>query len=239
MIFGSAVATGAVLVQPAAAAPPLSVKVVTTYTAPVSGEDSVTVKALQTRLAAEQVLARKDVTAYFGPLTTDAVKKFQRQHHLKATGKVDGRTWSALVKASGTLTTTTSSRVRSLPQDCRVDGRVLCADKTTRKLYYLVDGNLVRTLDARFGCTSGGRATREGTFRIYRKNRHWVSTIFHTPMPYSMFFSGGQAVHFSADFAKRGYRGCSHGCVNIRSMSGISYLFSKMRVGDRVVVYRG
>ena len=50
-------------------------------------------------------------------------------------------------------------------------------------------------MDARFGCAS--TRTRQGTFNVYRKNRHWTSTIYHTSMPFSMFFSGGQAVHYS------------------------------------------
>ena len=57
-------------------------------------------------------------------------------------------------------------------------------------------------------------------------------------MPFSMFFSGGQAVHYSSDFAARGYAGCSHGCVNIRSKKTLAWIYAKIRVGDRVVVYR-
>jgi lipoprotein-anchoring transpeptidase ErfK/SrfK len=56
-------------------------------------------------------------------------------------------------------------------------------------------------------------------------------------MPYAMFFSGGQAVHYSSDFAIRGYGGASHGCVNIRDRDGITHLFDQVRVGDTVVVY--
>jgi lipoprotein-anchoring transpeptidase ErfK/SrfK len=120
---------------------------------------------------------------------------------------------------------------------CKVHGRVLCVNKTTRKLYYMVDGKIVMTMDARFGCAA--TPTRNGIFHVYRKSRHWVSTIYHTAMPFSMFFSGGQAVHYSSDFARRGYAGCSHGCVNIRNWSKISWVYDHIRVGDRVVVFRG
>jgi lipoprotein-anchoring transpeptidase ErfK/SrfK len=57
-------------------------------------------------------------------------------------------------------------------------------------------------------------------------------------MPYAMFFSGGQAVHYSPDFAARGYNGASHGCVNVRNLAGIQSLFAQARVGDKVIVYR-
>jgi lipoprotein-anchoring transpeptidase ErfK/SrfK len=56
-------------------------------------------------------------------------------------------------------------------------------------------------------------------------------------MPYSMFFSGGQAVHYSADFRARGYNGCSHGCVNVRDKSKLAWIYDRVKVGDKVLVY--
>ena len=113
---------------------------------------------------------------------------------------------------------------------------MLCIDKTRDKLYYVQRGKIIKSMDARFGCAR--TRTREGTFRVFRKRRYTVSNLYHTPMPYSMFFSGGQAVHYSADFARRGYAGCSHGCVNIRAKAKLRYVFNRIRLGDRVVVYR-
>jgi hypothetical protein len=57
-------------------------------------------------------------------------------------------------------------------------------------------------------------------------------------MPYSMFFSGGQAIRYSADFAARGYNGASDGCVNVRDLSGIRALYEYVQFGDKVIVYR-
>jgi lipoprotein-anchoring transpeptidase ErfK/SrfK len=74
-------------------------------------------------------------------------------------------------------------------------------------------------------------------FTLYWKSRHHVSTLYDSPMPYAMFFSGGQAVHFSYDFAARGYAGGSHGCVNVRDETAIAALFSQARTGDKVVVH--
>ena len=56
-------------------------------------------------------------------------------------------------------------------------------------------------------------------------------------MPFAMFFSGGQAVHYSPDFAAVGYAGASHGCVNVRDYQAVAGLFEQVQVGDRVVVY--
>jgi lipoprotein-anchoring transpeptidase ErfK/SrfK len=56
-------------------------------------------------------------------------------------------------------------------------------------------------------------------------------------MPLAMFFSGGQAVHYSSDFAAVGYAGASHGCVNVRDYDALAVLFGEVQVGDKVVVY--
>jgi hypothetical protein len=96
---------------------------------------------------------------------------------------------------------------------------------------------VLQTLDARFGSTISNTPTREGLFHVYLKDADHVSHMFGSAMPYSMFFSGGQAVHYSSDFAAVGYSGASHGCVNIRDYDGIQWLFSQVRVGDKVVVY--
>jgi lipoprotein-anchoring transpeptidase ErfK/SrfK len=115
-------------------------------------------------------------------------------------------------------------------------GRALCVDKTTSSLRWVINGNVRETLAARFGGPS--TPTREGAFAVYRKSRDHVSSLFDTPMPYAMFFSGGQAVHYSPDFAANGYNGASHGCVNIRAKQAIARIFDAVRIGDKVIVYR-
>jgi lipoprotein-anchoring transpeptidase ErfK/SrfK len=95
---------------------------------------------------------------------------------------------------------------------------VLCVDKSSRTLRWVVNGQVRKTVDVRFG------------------SKH-VSSLYDTPMPYAMFFSGGQAVHYSPDFAATGYNGASHGCVNVRDRKAVAWLFDQVRLGDRVVVY--
>ncbi len=114
-------------------------------------------------------------------------------------------------------------------------GRALCVDKTTRKVRWVVDGGTVTTDDARFG--SPELPTREGAFEVYAKSRDHVSGLYDTSMPFAMFFSGGQAVHYSPDFAAVGYAGASHGCVNVRDYDGMAWLFDQVQVGDAVIVY--
>ena len=90
-------------------------------------------------------------------------------------------------------------------------------------------------MDVRFG--SSANPTREGAFTVYWKSRDHVSTTYGSKMPFAMFFSGGEAVHYSSDFAARGYAGASHGCVNVRNYDGIKWLFDQVVVGDKVIVY--
>ena len=96
--------------------------------------------------------------------------------------------------------------------------------------------DLMTTLDARFGFT--GAETREGTFHVTRKSRDHVSSLYRTSMPFAMFFSGGQAVHYSPYFARDGYNGGSHGCVNLRDYDGARWLFDHVPLGTTVYVYR-
>ncbi|WBQ04566.1 L,D-transpeptidase [Kribbella sp. CA-293567] len=123
---------------------------------------------------------------------------------------------------------------RHIAKQC-MTGRYLCINKKTRKVMFIVNGRLQAEGDARFG---GPRTpTKNGTFKVYRKSKNHVSSIYHTPMPYAMFFVGGQAVHYSADFKARGYNGSSHGCANMRDKKKIAWIFSKVKIGDKVLVY--
>jgi lipoprotein-anchoring transpeptidase ErfK/SrfK len=99
-----------------------------------------------------------------------------------------------------------------------------------------VDGKVAMSLDVRFGAKA--TATREGAFSVGWKSRNHVSKLYDSAMPFAMFFSGGQAVHYSSDFAARGYSGASHGCVNVRDYAAIASLFGQINVGDKVIVYR-
>ena len=184
----------------------------------------------------------KLVDGSYGATTVEAVKGFQKKRGIPVTGEVDQRTLDAL-RAMTTQPTTEELTNKppkkrpagSLDQRC-MSGRVLCISKTTRTISWVIDGKILKTMDVRFG--SELTPTREGVFTLFWKSRDHVSTLYHTKMPYAMFFSGGQAVHYSADFAARGYNGASHGCVNVRDRAGIQWLFDQTREGDKVVVHR-
>ena len=181
------------------------------------------------------------VAASYGSVTVGAVKGFQEKRQIPVTGEVDQRTWDLLTGMTRTPTKDEKHNRAPKPSAAGLDsrcltGRALCISKSTNSLVWVVNGEPQLRMDVRFG--SAELPTREGAFSVGWKSRDHVSTIYHTPMPYAMFFSGGQAVHYSPDFAARGYNGASHGCVNVRNLSGIQTLFSDVRVGDKVIVYR-
>jgi lipoprotein-anchoring transpeptidase ErfK/SrfK len=141
----------------------------------------------------------------------------------------------AAVKTTAATSTSKLIAKYKIDRRCLTKGRVLCINKKTRKLVYLVNGKPIQVMDVRFG--SSRTPTRNGVFKVYRKSKNHVSSLYHSKMPYAMFFSGGQAVHYSSDFKARGYNGASHGCVNVRDKKKIAWVFSRVHVGDKVVVY--
>ena len=136
---------------------------------------------------------------------------------------------------AGPLGALSEASAASMPSRCKV-GRVVCINKSTNTLRWVVNGSVRLSMSARFGSTR--TPTREGTFYIYWKDIDHVSTLFGSAMPFAMFFNGGQAVHYSSDFAARGYAGRSHGCVNTRNWAATRSLYRAAHVGDKVVVYR-
>ncbi|MYR46740.1 L,D-transpeptidase family protein, partial [Streptomyces sp. SID5910] len=179
-------------------------------------------------------------TGTYDAPTERAVSGFQRKRGLPRTGRTDTVTWQRLVAMTREpgkwQLYAMGGQPAAAPDPRCLTGRVLCISKSSRTLRWMVDGRTLSTLAVRFG--SQYTPTREGVFHVYWKSRHHWSTLYHAPMPYAMFFSGGQAVHYSYDFAARGYAGASHGCVNVRDEGAIADLYARVRNGDKVVVYR-
>lgn len=211
------------------------------------GDSGAQVREIQSRLRSIQWLTG-DVDDDYDESMKAAVAGFQAKRGFEpVTGLVDERT---LAKIEEMTTEPTSDELNNIfpepepvpvavgaPLDSRcVTGRAICADKTSLTVRWVVDGEVLLTLDSRYG--GDGYFTREGLFSVYRMSRDHVSNLYETSMPFAMFFSGGQAVHYSPDFASVGYNGSSHGCINTRDYDGVAWLFDQVRIGDKVVVYR-
>ncbi|WP_199816497.1 L,D-transpeptidase family protein [Streptomyces griseus] len=202
------------------------------------GDENEQVRELQARLRQLDLFDRAP-TGFYGSITGRSVSAFQKRRGLPATSTVDAATWELLLSltkrpTADELKPSTTNELDTPDPRCTT-GRVLCISKESRTLAWMIDGKVVSSFDVRFG--SENTPTREGEFKVEWKAREWTSTIYHTPMPYSMFFSRGQAVHYSADFAARGYAGASHGCVNVRDRAKLAALFDQVKPGDKVVVH--
>jgi peptidoglycan hydrolase-like protein with peptidoglycan-binding domain len=206
------------------------------------GDDGSNVRDLQARLK-QIAWYSPDISGSYGGVTSAAVKGFQAKRGIAVTGVVDRRTLDRLHAMTRTPTsdelknivTTSVSSTRSRLDSRCTTGRALCIDKTSQTVRWVVAGRTKATYAVRFGASYS--PTREGLFHVQSKSADHVSRLYGSAMPYSMFFSGGQAVHYSSDFAARGYAGASHGCVNVRDYDGIKWLFGQVEVGDKVVVY--
>jgi peptidoglycan hydrolase-like protein with peptidoglycan-binding domain len=204
------------------------------------GSSGMQVRGLQARLKQIGWFAAP-VTGNYGRLTAASVRGFQAKRRIPVTGEVDQRTLGRLRGMTRTPSSaelynrTPKPSASGLDRRC-LSGRALCISKRTNSLVWVVDGRARLRMDVRFG--SDRTPTREGWFSVGWKSRNHFSSVYDTAMPYAMFFSGGQAVHYSPDFAARGYSGASHGCVNVRNLAGIQALFAQVRVGDKVIVHR-
>ncbi|MFD4278888.1 L,D-transpeptidase family protein [Streptomyces cyaneofuscatus] len=217
--------------RPSAAPPPPRVLLRT-------GSEGAQVRELQARLRQIGHFGRTP-TGYYGTVTAEAVRSFQAKRGTEATGATDAVTWRKLLAMTRTPTADEldppTERPVAKPDERCLTGRVLCISKKSRTLAWMIDGRVVSAMDVRFG--SEYTPTREGEFPVFWKSRDHVSTLYDTPMPYALFFSGGQAVHYSADFAANGYGGASHGCVNVRDKAKVAALFDQVKNGDKVVIY--
>jgi lipoprotein-anchoring transpeptidase ErfK/SrfK len=72
--------------------------------------------------------------------------------------------------------------------------------------------------------------TAPGTFHVFWKDLHHRSSLFHNaPMPYSVFFNGGDAFHQDSVTVR------SHGCVHLTPQAAQKF-YNTLRVGDVVQV---
>jgi peptidoglycan hydrolase-like protein with peptidoglycan-binding domain len=202
-----------------------------------AGERGEDVRDLQARLVSIAWLFG-DVTGTYDDATVAAVRGFQKKREIPVTGEVDQRTLDRLHAMTYTPTYEQMHNIEPEPGalDPRCEtGRAMCVDKSTNSLQWVIDGKVQMTFDVRFG--SDELPTDEGAFTVFSKSRDHVSSLYDTSMPFAMFFSGGQAVHYSPDFVANGYNGASHGCVNVRDYDGIVALFDQVQIGDKVIVY--
>jgi len=146
------------------------------------------------------------ITGTFGDLTRAAVVRYQRREGLQAFGVANHMTWKHL------LFDTIRHRGQ-VPKICRRGGWHICYDRSMHQLVLLRGGVYRNTWLVRGG--SYGRQTRLGTHAVYYRDiDHTSQTFGGSPMPYSQFFDGGEALHGSA-YMIDPFVEHSHGCINM------------------------
>ena len=112
-------------------------------------------------------------------------------------------------------------------------------DLSEQRLYLYVDGRLRNKWPV--STARRGYRTPVGSFRPIRLERSWYSRKYNwAPMPHSIFFLGGYAIHGTTEVNRLG-RPVSHGCIRLHP-SNAARLFGLVRqVGyhhARIVIKR-
>jgi L,D-transpeptidase catalytic domain len=90
---------------------------------------------------------------------------------------------------------------------------LISVDKSTQQMSVSVDG----VPRYRFAVSTGraGYGTPNGTYHPQRLAASWFSKLYYnSPMPHSIFFHGGYAIHGSYDINRLGGP-ASHGCIRL------------------------
>ena len=92
-------------------------------------------------------------------------------------------------------------------------GVVVHIDKSSQRMAVRVDGAMRYSWPVSTG--RRGYGTPTGVFRPQMMARYWYSRkYYNSPMPHSIFFYGGFAIHGTNDLARLGGP-ASHGCVRL------------------------
>jgi lipoprotein-anchoring transpeptidase ErfK/SrfK len=84
---------------------------------------------------------------------------------------------------------------------------------STQTMHVSIDGQ--PAYEWKVSTAGRGYVTPRGSFKPTRTHKMWYSKKYdNAPMPYSVFFHGGYAVH-GTDAIKRLGRPASHGCVRL------------------------
>lgn len=187
---------------------------IVTAASPENGNCRIAASGVTVRQVQAKVGVAQD--GVLGPATCNAIKSYQCTKNISVDGIVGPQTWGIM-------------RGNTPPRGTRI-----CADLRNQKLWLTKNG--VRTYTAvrmRSGdpTLSQSEPTKVGNHSVYYKNIDHVSSIFNSPMPYAMFFYGGQAIHEST-FSTPG----SHGCINV-TRADAKKLWNNSPVGTPVSVW--
>lgn len=178
------------------------------------GSTGVFVRLLEERLVELRYRLAAARDGRYDRRTADAVVAFHKVQRMARTFVVGAATWRALADPI-------------VPRP-RADGKAFRfeVDQTRQVLYTVEDGAITNILHV---STGAGGATRDGSFRVFRKlagyspNRLW----------YPSYFDGLRALHGWTEVPTYP---ASHGCVRIPYWNA-KWVFRLATYGTRVVIY--
>jgi lipoprotein-anchoring transpeptidase ErfK/SrfK len=117
-------------------------------------------------------------------------------------------------------------------------GILITVDKTAQRLSVAVDG--FTRYQWPVSTARWGYRTPNGTYRPKWLARKWFSRLYDwSPMPYSIFFNGGYAIHGSYEISHLG-RPASHGCIRLHpDNAAVLFALVKANMTDTEIVVTG
>jgi lipoprotein-anchoring transpeptidase ErfK/SrfK len=115
---------------------------------------------------------------------------------------------------------------------------VVTVDKSAQRLSVAIDGS--PRYQWPVSTARWGYSTPNGIYRPERLARKWFSRKYDwSPMPYSIFFDGGYAIHGSYEIAHLG-RPASHGCIRLHPQNAaILFALVKEHMRETSIVVTG
>ncbi len=115
---------------------------------------------------------------------------------------------------------------------------VITVDKSAQRLSVTVDGT--ERYEWPVSTARRGYLTPNGTYRPQRLERKWFSRKYDwSPMPYSIFFHEGYAIHGSYEISHLGAP-ASHGCIRLHpEHAAVLFSLVKKNRGDTRIVVTG
>lgn len=114
---------------------------------------------------------------------------------------------------------------------CRRPAVRACVDLSTKQAW-LMDGGEVEFGPVPVSHGGPGYRTPTGTFPVAWKDKEHTSSIYGSPMPFSVFFATGGIAFHQGDV-----HSSSHGCVRLTRADAAKF-FRHLHVGDLVQVVR-
>jgi len=142
-------------------------------------------------------------------------------------------------RAGGLLRAAFAAAVLTLTAGATRANVVISIDKSTQQMSVSVDG-MPRY---RWAVSTGraGYGTPSGSYQPQRMERTWFSKeYYNSPMPHSIFFHGGYAIHGSYEIHRLGGP-ASHGCIRLHPANAATLfaLVKQRGMSDTSIVVSG